>query len=695
MQMEHDLVSVIIPIYGVSEYLDDCVQSACDQTYSNLEIILVDDGSPDDCPAKCDCWAQKDKRIKVIHKPNGGLSDARNAGLDAATGKYIYFLDSDDSIKPELVETVLKYMKNGADMVAFGYDTVFPDGHTKTTLQHEQETYELNTLQTRREFIVQKLLTCKIGWEAWSRMYDRELIEKYNLRFADNRIIFAEDLYFCLCYCAHVERIVILSNSLYRYTLREDSIMHRDGVKLNVGRMNELAKAALHHFMKWEDCKLLVDCFPVIHYLIIDRVLTKAIRNTQLPPQEFRQLVLNDIEDFQFFRKQMQRVHQYGNNLSWCFSGGQVAERISYMRYILDGNYTFLRLRNRIIYQFWDFLDRNSDRCRGIGLQYQNLKKTKMRVFLLGTEEFGNIGDNQINESVVAFLRQALPNHYIHEVTLKQWQMHKPFLKKYIRSNDLIVFAGGGNFGDTYPAAQNLRTEVIRLWPCNPKIVFPQTVYFSDSEKGKDMLVEAKLLYTRENHVALFARDKLSFTFAQTHFSCESYLVPDIVLSSDVLQGTVRDQSILLCFRRDIEKSMPAETESAIENLCRLSGFAIEYTDLQLNYHIDREFRKQTIEEKMKQWRKAKMVVTDRLHGMVFAAITGTPCIVFSNFNHKVRGTYEWIKYLPYIRYAETVNDVERYLPELLTMENSRFDNTPLLPYFEKLAKVVRDYANH
>lgn len=689
MHMKHDLVSVIIPIYKVSEYLDDCVQSACDQTYYNLEIILVDDGSPDDCPAKCDGWAQKDTRIKVIHKPNGGLSDARNAGLDAATGKYIYFLDGDDSIKPELVETALRHMKNGAKMVAFGYDTVFPDGHTKTTPQR-RETYELNTLQARREFIVQKLLTSKIGWEAWSRMYDRELIEKYHLRFADNRIIFAEDLYFCLCYCAHVERIVSISNSLYRYTLREDSIMRRDGMKLNVGRMNELAKAALHHFMKWEDCKLLVDCFPVIHYLIVDGVLTKAIKNTQLPPQEFRQLVLNDIEDFQFFRKQIQMVHRYGNNLSWCFSGGQVAERISYMRYILDGNYNLFRLRNRIIYQFWDFLDRNSERCRGIELQYQNLKKAKMRVFLLGTEEFGNIGDHQINESVVAFLRQALPDHFIHEVTLKQWQMHKSFLKKYIRYNDLIVFAGGGNFGDTYPAAQNLRTEVIRLWPRNPKIVFPQTVYFSDSEKGKNMLVEAKLLFTRENNVVLFAREKLSFAFAQTHFSCESYLAPDIVLFSDVLQGTARDQRILLCLRRDIEKSMPAETALAIENLCRLSGFATEYTDLQLDYDVDREFRKQMIEEKMRQWRKAKMVVTDRLHGMVFAAITGTPCIVFSSFNHKVRGTYEWIRYLPYIRYVESVEEMEACMPELLAMENCKFDNTPLKPYYERLAEVVK-----
>ena len=90
------LISVIIPVYKVEEYLDNCLSSVVEQTYKHLEIILVDDGSPDKCPIMCDQWASKDKRIKVIHKSNGGLSDARNAGLDVATGEYISFVDSDD-----------------------------------------------------------------------------------------------------------------------------------------------------------------------------------------------------------------------------------------------------------------------------------------------------------------------------------------------------------------------------------------------------------------------------------------------------------------------------------------------------------------------------------------------------------------------------------------------------------------------
>lgn len=98
------MISVIIPVYKVEKYLDKCVESVVGQTYTDLEIILVDDGSPDGCPAMCDAWAEKDERIKAIHKPNGGLSSARNAGLVKASGEYVFFLDSDDTISANCIE---------------------------------------------------------------------------------------------------------------------------------------------------------------------------------------------------------------------------------------------------------------------------------------------------------------------------------------------------------------------------------------------------------------------------------------------------------------------------------------------------------------------------------------------------------------------------------------------------------------
>ena len=112
-----DLISIIVPVYKVEKYLKRCVDSILAQTYPCLEVILVDDGSPDGCPAICDEYAREDRRVRVIHKENGGLSDARNAGIDAAKGKFLGFVDSDDYVHPRFYELLLQALKGeGADI---------------------------------------------------------------------------------------------------------------------------------------------------------------------------------------------------------------------------------------------------------------------------------------------------------------------------------------------------------------------------------------------------------------------------------------------------------------------------------------------------------------------------------------------------------------------------------------------------
>ena len=130
------LVSIIVPIYKVEPYLDRCVQSIVNQTYKNLEIILVDDGSPDNCPAMCDAWAEKDSRIRVIHKENGGVSSARNAGLDMATGDYITFVDADDSLDCGALESLYFLVDTyHAEVSACGFEYVRADGSVENKSQ--------------------------------------------------------------------------------------------------------------------------------------------------------------------------------------------------------------------------------------------------------------------------------------------------------------------------------------------------------------------------------------------------------------------------------------------------------------------------------------------------------------------------------------------------------------------------------
>lgn len=687
--MDTALVSIIIPIYKISEYLDKCVASASNQTYRNLEIILVDDGSPDDCPAKCDAWVEKDSRIRVIHKLNGGLSDARNAGLDAATGEFIYFLDGDDYVEANLIEKALSHMADDVDMVYFGYLCHQAEEKVEKRIP-KVGTFELLDEQKKRTYILDILDWS--GWEAWKRLLRKSVIDQFNLRFEDNKRIFAEDLHFCLCYSAHARKCIGITDCLYHYIIRSNSIMGVDSTKLNVGRMNELSKAVRKHYEQHEDCKFLLEIFPLIHYLIISNPI-KAVLNRGIHIRQLRDMVFQDVSDKYYFVTQLRAAYCLRKIFYQYLGSWNATNSLNTCKYLINGSYTELRIRNRLLYRFPQLFERKGAKIKGIEAECQEFAKNQKKIYLIGTEDFGNLGDHQIAESINSFLKKHFSEYELKEITASEYKAYRQTLKKYIQSNDIIALTGGGNLGDVYMPAQTLRENVVQTWPNNLKVVFPQTIHFTDTEYGKNELENAKKVYSGENNIVLFTRELTSYQIAQAEFTCASFLVPDIVLFTNQSEEPNRSTYALFCFRSDEEKSIGPEIIEQMKEMVGNRSMEIHYTDLQLDYFIDKKNRTTEITKAFEQWKKAKILFTDRLHGMVFAAITGTPCIVFSNYNHKVRGTYEWIKYLPYIRYAESASDVERYLPELLAMENCRYDNTPLLPYFDNLAKVVKEYA--
>lgn len=217
---KNPLVSVIIPVYNVEKYLDKCVQSVVDQTYKDLEIILVDDGSPDNSPQLCDDWAEKDDRIVVIHKKNGGLSDARNHGLDVSTGEYIAFVDSDDYIERNMIETlVYLVLKDYSDLSMCSYKLVDEEGkeiNAKNCVVSE-------TVQ-KKEFY--KRLT-EPGWGyyviACAKLYKKSLFN--NIKFPVGKI--NEDSFIMHWIIYECEKISVVDDKLYNYVQRADSIMHK------------------------------------------------------------------------------------------------------------------------------------------------------------------------------------------------------------------------------------------------------------------------------------------------------------------------------------------------------------------------------------------------------------------------------------------------------------------------------------
>lgn len=221
--MKNDLISVIVPIYNVERYLNKCVDSIINQTYQNLEIILVDDGSPDNCPIICDEYAKKDKRIKVIHKENGGLSDARNVGINIAKGKYLSFIDSDDYIDSQMLEKLYNNLNETKSELSFcNFYRVFPD---KKYLQLTGE--QSRTFQEKEIYYTLVNQFAKVIMSACNKLYKREIFN--DIKYPTGMIM--EDSYIILDILLKTKKISYLNEPLYYYFQRDNSIMHNFNLK--------------------------------------------------------------------------------------------------------------------------------------------------------------------------------------------------------------------------------------------------------------------------------------------------------------------------------------------------------------------------------------------------------------------------------------------------------------------------------
>lgn len=212
-----DLISVIVPVYKVEPYLDRCVQSIVDQTYRNLEIILVDDGSPDNCPAMCDAWAEKDSRIKVIHKQNGGLSDARNAGMAAATGEYIGFVDSDDYLSYDMYQLLAERMRrDNSDIAACGVEMIFEDGAPSRML-----TYSGESVLSAEEAMLAVVEETWLKQPVWYKLYKTAQVR--DIPFPVGKC--HEDVFWTYQAVGRAKRVSVMDAPCYHYRQRSGSIM--------------------------------------------------------------------------------------------------------------------------------------------------------------------------------------------------------------------------------------------------------------------------------------------------------------------------------------------------------------------------------------------------------------------------------------------------------------------------------------
>lgn len=257
-------ISVIVPVYKVEPYLDKCISSIVNQTYRNLEIILVDDGSPDNCPAMCDTWAEKDSRIRVIHKTNGGLSDARNAGMAIATGELMTFVDSDDWIVPDMYEYLYQRLtEDNSDIATCGVQMVWEDKKLCRMLTRAGSCV-LNQEEAMQAIIEESWLKQPV----WYKLYKTELVR--DILFPVGK--YHEDVFWSYQAVGRAQRVSVSDHIGYYYLQRGGSIM---GAGYSLKRLDAVEA-------KVQRCAYIQEQFPEISALAVKDLWFTCIYQGQL-----------------------------------------------------------------------------------------------------------------------------------------------------------------------------------------------------------------------------------------------------------------------------------------------------------------------------------------------------------------------------------------------------------------------------
>ena len=344
------IVSVIVPVYGVEQYLPRCIDSILAQTFSDYELILVDDGSPDGCPDICDKYAAKDSRIRVIHKENGGVSAARNAAMDIACGEYVIFCDSDDSWDPQLLEKATKpLLTEGVDCVLFGLNICTDEGIARTR-SYPAEQYEFHTEQDIVNYLIRVLLVGKHGWSLCTHLFRRDIIEKYHIRICTFCNNYAEDMGFVCRYMLHSKKMVSIPDCLYNYYMRHNSMMHKSTNVVRLNDVNEVSYYVEREFYKTIHEKQMQKHFPIMHLMIVNGEISKVFSTSKQPRLSAEIAKLDKIK---YWKKNTTRL-LFSYSIVKKHFGSHLANRaVLYATYLKHGNWKLYNFESAIYYKFY------------------------------------------------------------------------------------------------------------------------------------------------------------------------------------------------------------------------------------------------------------------------------------------------------------------------------------------------------
>lgn len=325
--------------------------------------------------------------------------------------------------------------------------------------------------------------------------------------------------------------------------------------------------------------------------------------------------------------------------------------------------------------------------------QFSKLKNTK-KIFYMLIPTHGNLGDQAIAYASKKFLMEKFKDYEIIEVNCEDTYKYSKAIKKSMNNDDLIFLHGGGNMGNHYIHEEEARRHIIDKFKDNKIVSFTQTIYFSNDSVGKIELNKTKQVYNSHPNLTIIAREDKSYEVMKSEFKNANIIkCPDIVfyLNTKLNLEQLNRKNIMTCLRKDKETYVDLGSKQEFINQIKSNYDDVVISDTVINKSVYKDDREVTLLNLWKKFYESKVVITDRLHGMIFCAITKTPCIVTRSLDHKVVESYKWIKDLNYIRMVDRLNykEIKPIIEELSNLEEiDEFDFDK--DYFLKLDDYIK-----
>lgn len=664
-------VSIVVPVYNVETFLDECIVSLIHQTYKNIEIILVDDGSLDNSGKKCDKWAKKDDRIIVIHKKNGGLSDARNAGIKIARGDFLTFVDGNDWVSINFIENLMHgLIKFDADMAICKFAYGFPDG----TINLNSKMPKKPQILTRKEFFTKLVEDNEITNHVWQKLYKKELFD--NVLFPVGKKF--EDISVMPKVGEQCKRIVNLPYIGYFYRQNDKKIVNAQ----NISNYLEAKVKADKYIVKLEPS--LKDYVQTLHvqkdFEILDDLNNAKDNGEKL--KKIRQSVIKDIKLQHYaLNKLSLPVHKkilfyYEQNFSFLHSKRVQALQIKKKLH----NVNQVVVRHKKIYT--------------LVKQFKDIKAIGKPVFLIiSTPTYGNLGDEALKFGEIKFVNTYFTNYSLFLLSMEDLYALSA-ITKLVDKKDIVALHAGGNIGTLYPGIQKAQMNALSFLKDKKTIVFPQTLYFSDTQYGKEELEKTYKVFSSISKLKVFVRDEYSKKLISKYFKGISVeLVPDIALflTPKISKKNKRNGALTL-LRKDSERTLTTENKDKILSFLEKEYSKIQEGDMHLYYDdLSEEESKKAVEGQLKKVASSEVVITDRLHGMIYCALTNTPCIVVKSQSPKIQGVYQWVKDNDFIVLAENIEEIPNLLVKLKSKSSYKFNRENIDNSFKKMAEMIRE----